>query len=66
MIAWALELLVYRHLVPVGFCAGVVQSMLGLEGVGEAVVWGTKQKLNMKGAVFMNAYSAALFDMDIV
>lgn len=43
---------------------GVVKSMIDLEGPGEAVVWGTKQKLNMKGAIFMNAYTSALFDMD--
>jgi len=43
---------------------GVVKSMVELEGKGDATVWGTKEKLNLKGAIFMNAYTAALFDMD--
>lgn len=43
---------------------GVVESMEKIEGTGAATVWGTKQVLPMKGAIFMNAYTSALFDMD--
>jgi 2-methylcitrate dehydratase PrpD len=35
-----------------------------IEGRGAATVWGTQNTLPMKGAIFLNAYTSALFDMD--
>lgn len=43
---------------------GVLASLQEIEGPGQASVWGLDAKLNLKGAVFLNAYAAALFDMD--
>lgn len=42
----------------------VVAGMVEIEGRGCNQVWGTKSQLELKGAVFVNAYTAALFDMD--
>ena len=36
---------------------GVINSMLEIEGRGCNTVWGTKSDLELKGAIFMNAYS---------
>lgn len=43
---------------------GVVQSLAAIDGPGASAVWGTSALLSMKGAVFLNAYTGALFDMD--
>jgi len=43
---------------------GVAKTMLEMEGNGCNAVWGTSEKLNWKGAVFLNAYTSAIFDMD--
>jgi len=43
---------------------GVVKMLEGIDGAGTHAVWGTGDKLEMKGAVFLNAYTGALFDMD--
>merc|ERR1719277_1566631 len=38
--------------------------MEGIDGKGCNAVWGTKVQLDVKGAIFMNAYTGAIFDMD--
>jgi 2-methylcitrate dehydratase PrpD len=43
---------------------GVINSMSEIDGKGWIGVWGTKAALDLKGAIFVNAYTAALFDMD--
>jgi len=43
---------------------GVVKSMKEIEGNGCNTVWGTKETLELKGAIFLNAYTSAIFDMD--
>mmetsp|Transcript_27480 Transcript_27480/g.68992 ORF Transcript_27480/g.68992 Transcript_27480/m.68992 type:complete len:439 (+) Transcript_27480:74-1390(+) len=43
---------------------GVVKTIQEIDGPGCNCVWGTKVQLDVKGAIFMNAYTGALFDMD--
>lgn len=43
---------------------GVVKSMRDIDGGGCNIVWGTNEDLELKGAIFVNAYTAAIFDMD--
>eukprot|EP00933_Yihiella_yeosuensis_P032606 TRINITY_DN2621_c3_g1_i3.p1 TRINITY_DN2621_c3_g1~~TRINITY_DN2621_c3_g1_i3.p1 ORF type:complete len:439 (-),score=113.64 TRINITY_DN2621_c3_g1_i3:485-1801(-) len=43
---------------------GVFKTIEGIDGKGCNYVWGTKDSCDVKGAVFMNAYTGALFDMD--
>jgi len=43
---------------------GVIASIEKIDGRGANAVWGTSAVLDVKGAVFLNAYTGALFDMD--
>lgn len=43
---------------------GVIKTIQDIEGRGANRVWGTQVDLDVKGAIFMNAYTSALFDMD--
>eukprot|EP00930_Biecheleria_cincta_P016638 TRINITY_DN1344_c0_g3_i1.p1 TRINITY_DN1344_c0_g3~~TRINITY_DN1344_c0_g3_i1.p1 ORF type:complete len:441 (+),score=96.81 TRINITY_DN1344_c0_g3_i1:53-1375(+) len=45
---------------------GVIKSMLEIDGKGCNTVWGkgSADTLELKGAIFLNAYTSAIFDMD--